>query len=46
MMSHEYKVYECMLPKYYYGICNVLFLFSIFLRMQSNACSKPQIKND
>ena len=45
MMSHEYKVYECMLPKYYYGICNVLF-FSIFLRMQSNACSKPQIKND
>ena len=25
MMSHEYKVYECMLPKYYYGICNVLF---------------------
>ena len=29
MMSHEYKVYECMLPKYYYGICNVIFFFNI-----------------
>jgi hypothetical protein len=33
MITHEYKVYEWMLPKCYYGICNVLN----FLNISKNA---------
>ena len=30
MMSHEYKVYECMLPKYYYESAMYYFFFQYF----------------